>query len=175
MAAAASGGAGADCLQSIYGKNVKQVTRDLHSYISQSSLQLAAVYDIKLNQADLEPEISEPSAFEVDLALADLLASQAKTQVEAPERLTRLAAEHPESADVQESLGYLAWSQGKRDVARECFKRAFEEGSKNAEMLRNYAQILHEAGAPVEQMVPVLRKVVEVNPEDQAAWLSIVL
>jgi tetratricopeptide (TPR) repeat protein len=172
MAAAASGRAGADCLQSIYGKNVKQVTQDLHSYISQSSL-LAAVYDIKLNKADLEPEISEPSAFEVDLALADLLASQTKTQGEASDRLLRLAAEHPESADVQESLGYLAWSQGKRDAAKDCFKRAFEEGSKNAEMLRDYAQILHEAGAPVEHIVPVLRKVVEVSPEDQAAWLSL--
>ncbi len=172
VAAAEAGRGGADCLQSIYGKTVKQVTKDLHSYISQSFLR-AAVYDIKLSQADLTPEVSEPSALEVDLALADLLASQTKTQAEAGERLTRLAAEHPESADVRESLGYLAWGQGKTDVAKECFKRAYEEGSKNAELLQNYARILHDAGAPAEQLVPVLRKAVEVAPQDQEAWLSL--
>jgi len=172
VAALAGGRPAADCLQSIYGKNVKQVTGDLHSYIAQSSLR-AAVYDIKLNQADLEPEVSEPSELEVDLALADLLASQTKTQAEAAQRLTRLAAEHPESADVQESLGYLAWSQGKRETAKLYLQHAFEEGSKNPEMLKDYAQILHEAGAPTEQILPVLRKAVELAPGDQEAWLNL--
>lgn len=144
VAAVAGGRPAADSLQAIYGKSVKQVTGDLHSYIAQSSLR-AAVYDIKLNQADLEAEVSEPAELEVELALADLLASQVKTQAEAAERLARLAAEHPESADLQESLGYLVWSQGKRETAKLCFQQAFEKGSKNPEMLKNYAQILHEA------------------------------
>jgi len=172
LGAVAGGRPAADCLQSIYGKNVKQATADLHSYIGRSSLR-AAVYDIKLSGADLEPQVSEPSELEVDLALADLLASQMKTQAEAAERLAKLAAEHSESAEVQESLGYLAWSQGKRDTAKQCFQRAFEEGSKNSEMLRDYAQILHEAGAPTEQILPVLRKAVELAPEDQEAWLNL--
>jgi tetratricopeptide (TPR) repeat protein len=172
VAAVAGGRAAADCLQSVYGKNVKQVTSALHSYVNQSSLR-AAVYDIKLTKADLEPEVSEPSDLEVDLALADLLASQPKTQAEASERLAKLAAEHPESADLQESLGYLAWSQAKRETARECFQRAFDKGSKNPELLKDYAQILHEVGAPTEQILPVLRKAVELTPDDQEAWLNL--
>jgi tetratricopeptide (TPR) repeat protein len=172
VAAAAAGRPVADSLQSIYGKTPSQVTRDLHAYINRSSLR-AAVYDIKLNKADLEPDVSEPSELAVDLALADLLASQKKTQAEAAERLAELATAHPESGDVQESLGYLALQQGNHAKASECFKRALDKGARNAEMLSDYAQLLHESGASAQQMLPVLRQIVELKPNDQDAWLNL--
>jgi Flp pilus assembly protein TadD len=80
---------------------------------------------VKLGKPDLEPEVSEPSDFSIDLVLADLLASQKKTSAEAFERLSELAQAHPESADVQESLGYLAWQQGDTTKAREKLQTGF--------------------------------------------------
>ncbi len=126
MTAIASGRSASDCFQSVYGKSLAQITADLHAYLHQSTVQ-AAVFDVKLSKPDLEPEVSDASPFSVDLALADLLASQKKTQAEATERLSKLAQDHPESADVQESLGYLAWEQGDLAKARESFKLAVRQ------------------------------------------------
>ena len=162
--AIASGRPAAECFQSIYGKNLAQVAQDLHAYLGQASLH-AAVFDVKLGKLDLEPEVSEPSDFSIDLVLADLLASQKKTSAEAFERLSKLAQAHPESADVQESLGYLAWQQGDTTKARESFKLASARGSKNPEMLVHYAQLLHESGAPAVEIIDVLQRAVAIRPD----------
>jgi tetratricopeptide (TPR) repeat protein len=171
FAAVASGRPVPDCLQSVYGKTLNQITRDLHAYINRSSLR-AAIFDIKLGKLDLEPVVSEPSELAVDLALSDLLASQKKTQADASERLAKLALEHPESSDVQESLGYLAWDQGDPAKASKYFKAALSRGSKDAAMLSGYAQLLNESGS-AEQILEVLGKIVEIKPEDQDAWFKI--
>ena len=172
MAAIAAGQPAAECFQSIYGKSTAQVTRDLHSYVNRSTLN-AAIFDIKLSKSELEPEVSEPSELAVNLALADLLATQKRNNEEVSQRLTKLAADHPEDVDVQESLGYLAWSQGNAEKARDCFKFAFDHGTKNAEMLNHYASLLHESGASPQQILPVLQRAVELSPDDQIAWLNL--
>ena len=116
-----------------------QVTKDLHAYVNQSSL-FAAIYDIKLPKSDLEAVESQPSDLNVELALDDLLASKKATESEASERLNKLAAQHPESSEVQESLGYLDWQQGNVSKAEECFKLSIDRGSKNPEMMTHYAR-----------------------------------
>jgi tetratricopeptide (TPR) repeat protein len=162
----------AEALQSAYGKSLAQVDQDLHAYIKQTSMR-GAIFDIKLDKAELEAEASEPSELAVDLALAELLASQRKSGAEALDRLTKLAASHPESAEAQESLGYLEWMQGGRAKAESHFKAALEKGSKNPEMLFQYSLLLHESGAPAEQILPVLRKAVEFKPGYSDAWFNL--
>ena len=168
----ASGRPTAESIQLIYGKTLSQVTTELHAYVSRSSLG-AAVYNVNLAKQDLEPYLSEPSGFAMDLVLTDLLAAQKRTQAEAAERLMRLAAEHPESAEVQESLGYLAWSEDDKSKALECFRLATEKGSKNSEMLIHYAQLLYQSAAPADKIAQVLQKVVEIKPDNQEAWFNL--
>jgi tetratricopeptide (TPR) repeat protein len=172
LAAVESGRPVSECLQSIYGQTLSQVTLALHAYVQQSSLR-AAVFDIKLNKLELEPNISEPSELKVDLALADLLASQEKLQAEAAERLSKLATDHPESDEVQESLGYLAWAQGNQAKAIGCFKLALDKGSKNPEMLFLYGQLLNESGATADQVLTALQRAVEIKPDYPEAWFDI--
>ncbi len=163
LAAVAAGRPAADSFQSVYGKSLVQVTQDLHAYLHQSSVQ-AALFDVKLSKPDLEPEVVEPPQFNVDLALADLLASQKQTSAAAADRLSRLARDHPESPDVQESLGYLEWQQGEVGKARESFRLATDRGSKDPEMLFHYSQLLRESGAPADQILAVLQHAVTIRP-----------
>ena len=121
----------------------------------------------------MEPEVSEPSELAVELTLADLLASQKRSWGDASQRLTQLAADHPEDVETRESSGYLAWSQGNTEKARECFKFAFDHGTKSAEMLNQYASLLHDSGATPQEILPVLQRAVEVSPDDQMAWLNL--
>jgi tetratricopeptide (TPR) repeat protein len=172
LAAIASGRPAPDCFQSVYGKGLAEVTHDLRAYTQQSTVQ-AAIFDVKLSKPDLEPDVSEASQFNLDLTLADLLASQKKTSVEAAERLSKLASEHPESPDVQESLGYLAWEEGNTAKARESFRLALDRGSKNPEMLYHYSQLLRESGASAGQILPVLQRAVAIKPDYWDAWLDL--
>ncbi len=172
LALMASGRPTADCFQSVYGKSLAEVTKDLHAYVNQSSVQ-GALFDVKLSKPDLEPDVSEPSEFNVDLALSDLLASRKETSAEAAERLSRLAQEHPESAEVQESLGYVAWEQGNLSRAKESFKLAIDRGSKNPEMLFHYSELLHQSRAPVEEMIAVLQRAITIKPDYQDAWFNL--
>ena len=172
LAAIASGRPATDCFQSVYGKSLAQVTEDLHAYVRQSTVK-GALFNVKLSKPDLEPSVAEPSAFKMDLVFADLLASQKKTAAEAERRLSNLATEHPESPDVQESLGYLEWQQGNVAKAREGFRLAADRGSKNPEMLYHYSQLLRESGGSAAQIMPVLQRAVAIKPDYWDAWFDL--
>ncbi len=172
LTAMASGKSSADCFQEVYGKNLDQVTEDLHRYLKQSSVQ-AAIFNVKLPKAELEPEVTDASNVNVELALADLLASRPQTMAEAQDRLTKLAAENPADPDVEESLGYLAWQQNDKAKARECFRLAMEKGSKNPEMLFHYSQLLRESGAPPKEILPALQQAVALKPDYVDAWFDL--
>ena len=172
LAAIASGRPATDCFQSVYGKSLAQVTEDLHAYVRQSTVK-GALFNVKLSKPDLEPSVAEPSAFKMDLVFADLLASQKKTAAEAERRLSNLATEHPESPDVQESLGYLEWQQGNVAKAREGFRLAADRGSKNPEMLIDYSQLLRESGGSAAQIMPVLQRAVAIKPDYWDAWFDL--
>ena len=172
LAAISSGKPEAQCFQTIYGKNFAQITQDLHAYLHQSSVQ-AAVFDVRLGKPDLQPVVSEASGFDIDLSLADLLASKKRTAGEAFARLSQLAKEHPERPEVQESLGYLAWQQGNAAQARRDFQSAAEKGSKDPEMLFYYSQLMADQAAPPVEIIPVLQKVVELKRDNLDAWFNL--
>lgn len=172
LAAIAANRSAAECFQSVYGKNLTQVNQDLQAYLKRSTV-FVAVYDVKLSKSDLEPDVTELSDLNVDLALANLLASQKKKIPEASERLSKLAQEHPESSEVDESLGYLAWQQGDSAKAKDDFKHALDKGSKNPEMMFHYAQLLRNSGTPASEIVPVLQHAVEIKPDYQDAWFNL--
>jgi tetratricopeptide (TPR) repeat protein len=121
----------------------------------------------------LEPEVSNPSDLEVDLALANLLASQTRTMTEAADRLAKLAQQHPENAEVQESLGYLQWAQGNPQQAVQSFHNAADRGSANAEMFFHYSQLSMQTGATAAQVVPILQRAVELKPDYPDAWFNL--
>jgi Flp pilus assembly protein TadD len=172
LAALDTGRSASDCFQSIYGKDLAQVAHDLQAYPHQSSVQ-AALFDVKLAKTDLEPDIQDAASPELDLALADVLASQQRTRAEASERLHELAGAYPRSPEVEESLGYLGLENGDSVKARESFARAVERGSKDPDVLLRYAQLLRESGAPAGKILPVMQKAVLLKPDDRDALFNL--
>src|SRR3954447_8106370 len=80
----------------------------LNGYFHHRTIQVS-LFDSKLEKLDLQPEGRDLSALQTELALADLLSGQTRKAAQAKERLDRIAAEYPQSAEVEESVGYFAW------------------------------------------------------------------
>ena len=172
LVAVASGKPAPEALNAVYGKSVKDIDKDLHSYLNRSTV-TASVFNVKLEKAALEPEVEPLQPFDTDLALADILAARPGTAEEARTRLLALEKEHPESADVEESLGYLAWEKGDLALTRTHFGMAVQRGSKDPDMILSYAQMMRAAGAPASEAVPLLMQVTALKPNDDEARLEL--
>lgn len=139
--AISAGTSAADCFLQVYGKTVDQVQSDLVASLSVAAQQ-TELLNVKTAVAETAPAISPLSNFDRDLTLADLLSSSAQTAATARTMLLQLAATQPGNADVQESLGYLAWQQGDEREAQSHFRKAFQNGSNDPVMLCQYASLV---------------------------------
>jgi tetratricopeptide (TPR) repeat protein len=167
--AIANGQDTAQAFQSVYGKGLKQVTNDLERY-SKSDRFVGALFDVKLEKSAEDPHVSEATAFDSGLVLADLLALVHKPE-EARRAYGQLATDNPDRPEVQESLGYLALQAGDQAAARQYFSKAFTAGTKNAQMCVDYAQLEWQA-APAD-LIAILRRAVELKPDYVAARLQL--
>jgi Tfp pilus assembly protein PilF len=170
--AVASGRSTSDCFQSFYGKNLAEVTKDLQAYLHQSSVQ-AALFDVKLPKADLEPQVEEASDFGVELTLAQIQAAHKHTVAEGAARLHALATKYPTNAEVQESLAFAAWEQHDAAEAQQQLKHAIDAGSTNPEVFLTYAELLHNASAASADIVPILQRAVELRPASPDIWFNL--
>ena len=125
-----------------------------------------ALFDVTLAKTDLDPQVSEPSSFNTGLALAELLASRRDTMSEAQERLLALEKENPQSAEVEESLGYLAWRRNDLPETRRHFDLAVQHGSKNVKMIVADAGLTQQSGADPQKAVDLLDEAIELRPDD---------
>jgi hypothetical protein len=157
--------------QSVYGKSLKEVTQDLNQYF-RSNRFFAALYDVKLEKSAEEPRVSEVSAFDSDLILADLL-SMVRKPDQARQIYEQLAKDNPARPEAEEALGYLSWQANDANSARQHFARAFAAGSKNAQMCFDYAMLEARSSAPGDGVVPILRRAVELDPAFTEARLRL--
>ncbi|MBV9762238.1 MAG: hypothetical protein JO340_16880 [Acidobacteriaceae bacterium] len=158
----------------VYRKSLDDVNGDLRSYFSGPRIAVT-LFDIHLDEKQLKPDVSEPSQFELDLVLADLLSTHPQTAAQAQARLEQLAAQAPRNPDVQESLAYAAWGRNDLQAARQHFDSAVEDGSKSARMLFNYAGLLHQMRAPPEQLIALLQQALVLAPNLYEARYDLVL
>ncbi len=169
--AAVSGGTpGATAFQSVYGKSVKQVDKDLRAYLRQSSVHVS-LFDVNLQKSDLDPQVTDLSDLQLRLALGDLLAGNQSTMGEAQNRLSQLDKEYPGNADVEESLGYLAWQEGKLADAQAYFARSIQNHANDAHMIYQYAGMRSSAGAAPAELMPLLEQVIALEPDNNDARL----
>ncbi|HEX7359602.1 MAG TPA: hypothetical protein VF283_03835, partial [Bryobacteraceae bacterium] len=168
----AGGKPSADCFSSVYDKTLKQVMASLHAYMHQAGIYVA-FFPVKLPEQSLHPNVAPLSDLQRDLTLADLLATQPHRAAKAEQRLIALSKQYPQNTDVEESLGYLAWQEGKLAAARVYFGKAEKNGSQDPDMLFQYAGLLREAGASDEQIMDTLQKAVALRPGFFAAEFNL--
>lgn len=141
VAAISAGKTGAECFEQIYGKTLEQVQGDLVASLNVAAQQ-TELLNVKAAGGDVQPVFSPLSNFDRDLTLADLLSASTRTAGVARTILLELSAEQPKNADVEESLGYLAWQRGDEREAQVHFRRAFQNGSDDPVMLCEYASLV---------------------------------
>lgn len=170
FAVVSEGTPAATAFQSDYGKDIKQVNKDLRAYLRQSSFHVS-LFNVNLQKADLDPQVSDLSDLQIRLALSDLLAGNKSTMGEAQVQLTALEKEYPENPDIEESLGYLAWQEGKPTDAQAYFSRAIQNHSNNARMIYQYAAMRSSAGVAPAELIPLLERVLALEPGNNEARL----
>ena len=170
LAAASSGKTTEEVCRTVFGKRLAEVESALREYLQRDRF-YRAVYDIKLEKSAEDPDVSEASAFESGVVLADLLAMTHKTQ-EALSAYQQLAASNPDKPEVEESLGYLAWQSGLSEAAREHFRKALAAGTKNAQMCYDYAMLSRYGPDPAKIAGPAFQRALELKPDYLEARLQ---
>jgi tetratricopeptide (TPR) repeat protein len=153
-----------------YGKSLAQVEEDLLRYPRAQNL-VAMALPRELPDSNAVSQVESLSLLKKDLALANLLASHQATAEEGKQELQRIAAQHPQSAEAAESLGYLASEEGRTEEAQTYFARAAENGSCDPEILYRYA--LKQKRIDSQAEMKTLRKALEVNPDFDEARLEL--
>jgi tetratricopeptide (TPR) repeat protein len=169
--AMANGQDTAQSFQSVYGKGLKEVASDLNRYIGSDRF-YAALFDVKLEKSAENPQVSDVTAVDSELVLADLLSMVHKPE-EARRIYGQLAKDNPDNPEVQESLGYMDLRTGNGESARQYFARALAAGTKNAQMCYDYALLESQTAAGAKAAIPILRRAVELKPDYVAARLQL--
>jgi Tfp pilus assembly protein PilF len=158
-----------DAFQTAYGRTTAQVNMDLQAYVKQNSL-TAASFPIK-GPAAQDPVASPVSDLESGVMLADLMATLNKRE-QAKASYDKLAKQYPGSADISESLGYLAMQSGDNESARKYFEEALP-GTKNPLMCYHLAMLYHDAAQGGDKLVAALTRAVALKPDYAEARLQL--
>lgn len=148
-----------DAIQKIYGKSLDQLQDDFTSYIRGRTEFYKGVYGVKLSKFADQPDIQPASALDIEATLAELEVLTHKHD-RAEKRIAALQQVHASSPEVEEILAYMAWRDGRGDVAKQHFARAIEFGSKNHRLYYDYGRFT----CCTPQSVSLLRRSVELNP-----------
>lgn len=161
----------AQSFQSVYGKGLKVVADDLNRYAKGGRF-FAVLFDVKLEKSSEDPRVSDVSAFDAGILLADLLSMVHKPE-EARLAYRQLAQDNPGQPEVQEALGYVEWHAGNQESARQYFSQAFASGTKSAQMCYDYAMLESQTATGGKTAIPILRRAVELKPDYVAARLQL--
>lgn len=155
--------------QSVLGKSIEEVQRDLQVYFTKGLN--GATFPVKLTKSEEDPDATDANGLESSLALADLLTIE-KKRAEARSAYDELEKTYPKRPEIDESLGYLFWNEGNVVAASEHFRKALEEGSGDAVMCYRLGMLARASGAR-EEAVTALSKAVDLKPDYVDARLNL--
>lgn len=165
------GGAGAAlAFREVYGLSLKEVNSDFLRYLNGPLY--TATLSLELRPAFTKPVLEPADPVEVESILV-VLAENARRQPEAEQRLSRLKSMYGARAEVNELLGFRALRDGRFEEAAEYFARAVEAGSRTARVYLEYAGLLDRMGAPLEEQIELLEKMLEIAPGSREGRLRL--
>ena len=170
--AVSAGASARDSLARIYGKTLDQVTTDLKHYLSRRQLP-THVFDLDLQAAQVDPRPLVAPREQVDLALADLAASNPYAEADGAAALHSVSGRYPESPEAEELLGYLAMRRNRLDEARLHFQKAVERHSTTPDVIFYLAHLESAAGAPPDRVIGLLNRALALNPDYYDARLEL--
>lgn len=152
----------------LYGKDPGRIKKDLEEYTHRNTIRVVQ-YDAKLAKKVDNIQSTPADPADANLVLAHVLSSTAKTE-QAATLLHQLEREHPNNAEVHETLGYMELRAGKEQQALDRFARAAASGTRNARMYRDYAALLQQKGPEGRTAaIDALRSSLAIEPEFEDA------
>lgn len=167
-----SGTDSAQAFETVYGKSVDDVRRDLEAYIERDTMPFSTL-SVSLKASRITPEVDTVDTFDSEFVLADLLAANGLPSSTAEARLNALKQQRPDNAGVEECLGYLAWLQNRKADALNHFRRAATLNSTDPMVLYHYATLAADANAAESEVLPALLKAVSLKPGFDDARLQL--
>ncbi len=156
-----------EAFQKTYGKPIEQVEADLRAYLDNSRLN-AAVFQVRLPEADPAPKVMLKAGLEARLALAEMLLDYPGRTAEARAAFDLAARDYPQRPEAEQGLGeYLAHERRGQEAAAH-FARAESLGDQDANMYLEYGRVLAAADRP-DEAVTALRKALVLAPALDAA------
>ena len=151
-----------EALEKTYRVPFAQLEKDLRFYVSSDGFHKLAV-NIKLEGMDKIP--AKPAdLLDVRIAQAELLMGLPDNQAEVKARFEALTRADAKRPSPWSSLGYLAWRDGKPDLAIELFAKSYALGNRSPRMLRDYARL--GAREHPDDAVAAFKTLIEVEPQD---------
>jgi len=174
LKAVAEGQSSKDALQATYKKSMAQIDSDLVAYVKKRKLPVAVMEGLP-PASNPAPVIAEASDFDLQLALATVLAWKSANAAEGLEKLAALSVRYPDRPETEEEMGWLALQQNKKDDARRHFEAAVQRHSKDPQVLFNTAALEKEAGVKSAQVADLFRQTLALQPTMDNARLELAL
>jgi tetratricopeptide (TPR) repeat protein len=171
----ALGHTAAEGFQLVYHKTPAQLETDLRDYVDQQHLPVIEAQLTSVSDAPAAASMASVSNADMDFMLADLAVANPNARVGLEAQLASAASQVPGSPDAEENLGYLALRQGKTADARAHFQLAVDRHSSDPGVLFYLAHLNHEAGAPSDQVIPLLQRALSLKPGLSEARLELAL
>ena len=157
-----------EALESVYGKPLPQIEKDLQAYVRRMSSEVRVrIYDQKLAKLADKPDGEPAASADVKLALLEISnrAGQGGRGMDPDtiKQLQEIAADNPKRPDPWVTLGYMQARSDKMPDALQSFAKALELGGKNPQMLWDYARMA--AGTDTPHAMQSLQRLMEQQPE----------
>jgi tetratricopeptide (TPR) repeat protein len=169
LKAVSTGESAATALQQAFGKSVADVQKDLMAYLRNDRYQ-NLIASVKLDKRAEDPEVQAVSAWDADLALAEIMSSSQRQAGIGKKMLERLMSEDPKRPEPPAILAELALREGKPEDAIGLYAKASDLGGTNPEMYFRYAITLwNRSGGSNDAILKALRKALELRPDYEEA------
>ena len=168
----ASGIPGSEVLQSVYGKPLDGIARDLRQWIERGRDALVVLPGVAADAVAIE--VTDVSNFSIHTLLADLVANIGKR--DRAEALYReLAGEAPDDASVAAALAILSVEKNDLEEARRQWTRALARGLADAEACYRFAKLAEDAGFAPAEVRAALERAVALQPGFDDALFNLAL
>ncbi len=164
VSAMSAGRSEEEAFELAWGKNVAGVETDLDRYLRQERLS-GLLYETKVQPDDSTPLVGALPQQDLDLSFADLLSSNPYAAPGIEQKLMELSRKHPDDPGFEELLGYLALREKRTELAESHFSKAVDRQSKDPVAVYNSARLQQSSGAAPDQVIPLLERALELNPD----------
>jgi hypothetical protein len=168
-----SGGVATDAaMRLVYGKTLEQIGQDLAAYLGSKRMSVRS-FNIDARPSPLESGEIAGAGKCVELALADILASNPQLAPEANRRLVALSAKYADDPHPEETLGFQSMRAGMQKDALDHFARAVRNHSQNPEVWFRLAHLKLQSEGPTGEVVGLLERVIASDGDHYGARLEL--